>query len=213
MKYRRARPPLARYGSRWLPLAVVLAAACARSPEPAFYALSARRGAALSTRPLLIELRRPSLPPYLDRPYIVRRATAERLALDGTAHWGAPLPELVVQTLGEDLSARLPHCFVVSETTGMAVEADVRVDLAFSRFEVEGDGAAALSATVAVRSTRAARQPVLRRYDFKVASAPSASSVAAAMSDALARLADEIARSVAGVSLPAESEGGRAVAR
>jgi hypothetical protein len=50
-----------------------LALACASSPEPQVYALFPQRGSASPSQPWQIQLRRPGLPSYLDRPQIVWR--------------------------------------------------------------------------------------------------------------------------------------------
>jgi len=180
--------------------AVLLAAGCAHSPEPLFYALSTHVGAAHPTRALVVELRRPSLPAYLDRQHIVRRATAERLDLGGDQRWAGPLDELTSNVLVEDLSARLPSCFVIREGRGVTATPDVRVELEISRFERDEYGRIVLDALVAVQARAATSAPLFRHEHF--ASAPAAGDVESAvagMSATLGALADAIATIVAGV--------------
>jgi uncharacterized lipoprotein YmbA len=193
------RPPhaLARLRAAALALVLALVGGCAHSPEPVFYALSVRPGAEHRTRPLVVELRRPSLPAYLDRQHIVRRATSERLDLGGDPHWAAPLDELTSNTLARDLTARLPNCFVLTEGRGIGANPDFVVELEISRFELDEHDKVALDALIAVRPNTSEQRPALERTHFD--DAPLETGVAgtvAGMSAALARLADAIAANV-----------------
>ena len=129
----------------------LLLSGCAHSPDPTFFALSARDGAATETaRPLKIELRRTVLPGYLDRPHIVRRSTAEQLELGGDERWGAPLDEMVGATLAEDLAQRLPTCVVYTDSGAISAVPDVRVEVQLFRFERLANGDVTLLAEAAV---------------------------------------------------------------
>jgi uncharacterized lipoprotein YmbA len=177
--------------------ALLLASGCAHSPEPVFYALSARPGAPHRTTPLVVELRRPSLPAYLDRQDIVRRATRERLDLGSDPRWAAPLDELTSNALAADLTTRLPSCFIVTEGHGIAATPDLRVELEITRFELDEHGELDLDALIAVRTNAPESRPLLQQEHF--VSAPPAGDTAgtvAGMSEILARLADAIAGSV-----------------
>jgi len=187
--------------SRGLERAVLVGAlfagACAHSPDPTFYVLAARPGAALTTRRLVVELRRPSLPGYLDRQHIVRRATAERLDLGGDERWGAPLQDLVGTTLADDLSARLPGSTIFVEPGSISAPADFRVEIEIARFELAVGGAVELDAKVAVRAHAAERSEQVRHYAF--AGTPKGrdtASLVATMSEVLARLADAVAQTL-----------------
>jgi uncharacterized lipoprotein YmbA len=191
---------------------VLLAGACAHSPDPTFYVLAPRPGAAVTTRPLVVELRRPSLPGYLDRQHIVRRATPERLELGGDERWGAPLQELVGTTLADELSARLPQMTVFVEAGSISAPADFRVEVELSRFELDERGAVELDAKVALRARAAQPAEQVRHYQF--ATTPKSrdtASLVAAMSDVLAKLADAVAQVLAQASTaPREDAAGRA---
>jgi uncharacterized lipoprotein YmbA len=174
-------------------LLAVLLVACAHSPDQTFFALSAQSGAAVPSRPLKVELRRAGLPGYLDRPHIVRRATAERLELGGDERWGAPLDEMVGATLAENLSQRLPQCVVFSDAGAISATADVRVEVQLFRFERTAQGDVLLLAEVAVHSTND-KPDVLQRFALheKPASARTAD-IVASLSHLLATLSDGIA--------------------
>lgn len=176
--------------------ALLCAAGCAHSPEPVFFALSAHPGVAHGTRPLVIELRRPSLPAYLDRQHIVRRATAERLDL-GDPRWAGPLDVLTSDTLAEDLAERLPNCFILTEGHGITAPADVYVELEISRFELDEHGRVDLDVVVAARKSAADSRPVFKHDRFTSSPAVAdTAGVVTGMSDILAQLADSLAATV-----------------
>jgi uncharacterized lipoprotein YmbA len=185
----------------------LLAGACAHSPDPTFYVLAPRPGAVLTSRRLVIELRRPSLPGYLDRQHIVRRATADRLDLGGDERWGAPLQDLVGTTLADDLSARLPGSTVFVEPGSISAPADFRVEIEISRFELAERGDVELAAKIAVRAHAAERSEQVRHYEF--AATPKGhdtASLVASMSEVLARLADAVAQTLVQASRVAPPE-------
>ncbi len=169
---------------------------CAGSPDPVFYALSSRSGPTVSSPPLKIELRSPGLPGYLDRPHIVRRVTAERLGLAADERWGAPLDAMAGATLADDLSERLPGCVVYTETGALSATADVRIEVAVSRFELTASGSVELTAEVAVRWTDpdATR---LKRYALRIRPATRTTpDLVGSMSGLLGQLADAIAAAI-----------------
>jgi len=170
---------------------------CAGSPDPIFYALSSPAGRTLPSPPLRIEMRRASLPGYLDRPHIVRRASAERLELAADERWGAPLDLMLSATLADGLAARLPNCVVFSESGSISTAADVRVEVEVTRFELGADGAVQLQAGSAVRWSTGTDAVRLKRHAFSVRpSSKSTADLVASMSLALAQLADAIAQTV-----------------
>ncbi len=167
--------------------------ACAHSPDPTFYALSAREGPAIPSRALKIELRRAGLPGYLDRPHIVRRSTAEQLELAADERWGAPLDEMVGATLAENLAQRLPACVVFTDAGPISSAPDLRVEAQLFRFERLADGKVALVADVAVHAG-AAQAPTIQRFAFTQTPAGNSSAqVVASLSELLAKLSDGVA--------------------
>jgi uncharacterized lipoprotein YmbA len=171
----------------------LLLAACAHSPDQTFFALSSQPGSATQSRALKVELRRTGLPGYLDRPHIVRRATAERLELGGDERWGAPLDEMVAATLGENLAQRLPNCVVFTDAGAISAVADVRVEVQVFQFERTANGETVLLAEVAVQSTSDA-PAILQRFALhEKPTSGSAAALVSSMSNLLGALADQIA--------------------
>lgn len=178
-------------------LCCCLAAACGHSPDPIFYALSARQGNVVAARPLSIELRRPTLPSYLDRPHIVRRVTAERLDLAADERWAAPLEDMFGATLAENLAERLPNSVVYAEAGAISAVPDARVEVQVARFELGSDGTVQLLAEVSVRWAEAGQLPRTSRQALSATPASrSTADLVASMSFLLARLSDAIARTI-----------------
>jgi uncharacterized lipoprotein YmbA len=182
--------------SAYLAVACIVVA-CAHSPEPTFFALSARPGHAQpSARALKIELRRTTLPGYLDRPHIVRRATAEQLDLAGEERWGAPLDEMVGATLAEDLAQRLPQSVVYTDDGAISAAPDVRVEVQIFRFERMPSGNVELLAEVAVHATSS---PLSGTQRFALRNKPASgqsADVVVALSELLGQLSQGIATMV-----------------
>jgi uncharacterized protein len=176
----------------------LLLAACAHSPPQTFFTLSARQGTELTRAPgLKIELRRAALPGYLDRPHIVRRATAERLELGGDERWAAPLEEMVGATLAENLAQRLPSSVVYTDGGAISAVPDVRVEVQLFRFERAASGDAVLLAEVAVH-TSAARPATTQRFSLSQKPASGTTSdVVSAMSQLLGALSDGVTQMIA----------------
>ena len=167
-------------------------ASCA-SPEPAYYTLAAIPGAAQPGGPKLVELRRPGLAGYLDRPEIVRANSAYQLRLAGAERWGEPLGDLVARILAEDLNLRLPGSSVFTAAGSISAEANATIELDIQRFDADATGQVSLLAQVAVSRGRARASAATRtvRLSVQPASA-STSDLVAAMSRALGQLADAV---------------------
>ena len=137
------------------------------------------------------------MPSYLDRPHIVRRATAERLELAADERWGAPLDTMVSSTLADDLGARLPRCVVFSESGSISTTADVRVEVDITRFELAADGTVQLQAGSAVRWSAGTDAVRIERHAFELRPASkSTADLVSSLSRALAQLADAIGQTV-----------------
>lgn len=176
-------------------LAALLLSSCA-SPDPAYYTLAPVPGDAppLPARaPRSVELRRPGLAGYLDRPEIVRAGDAYQLRIAGGERWGEPFGDLIGRTLAENLTGRLPGMSVFTSAGGITAEADVTLEVDIQRFDAEAAGPVTLLAQVAVRRGR--RGATLTRTVRLQVTPRTAETrdVVAAMSTALGQLSDAIA--------------------
>ena len=176
-----------------LALAAWLLTSCA-SPEPAYYTLAPVRGATQGGGPALVELRRPGLAGYLDRPEIVRAGSAYQLRVAGTERWGEPLGDLIARILAEDLNQRLPGSSVFTAAGSISAEANATVELDVQRFDADASGQVTLLAQVAISRGRARSNVVARTVRLSATPAgPSTPELVAAMSTVLGQLADEVA--------------------
>jgi uncharacterized protein len=176
------------------PLAV---AGCASSPEPQFYALFPDRGDTLASAPMEVQLRRPGLPSYLDRPQIVRQEQRGKLEFSGAERWGAPLDDMVASILTQDLGQRLPNARVYRESGAISSSPDAQVEVEVQRFELTENGAVELVAQVAVHWPQAPAADRLAHYALSRATQNrSTEQIVAQMSGLLAELANSIALSL-----------------
>ena len=180
----------------------VLAASCA-SPEPAYYTLAPVPGAAVSGAsgsarpagggPRTVQLRRPGLAGYLDRPEIVRGGGPYQLRVADTERWGESLESLIGRVTAENLSTRLPGTTVFTEAGSITADADATVELDISRFDADASGQVVLVAQVSVQRGR--EPEATRTRTLRLTATPTSSGTAqlvAAMSQALGQLADEV---------------------
>jgi uncharacterized lipoprotein YmbA len=181
----------------WLAAAWLASVGCGSSPEPQFYTLFPRGGNELPSAPLQVELRRPGLPGYLDRPQIVRHEQAEELEFSANARWGAPLQDMVGSILAEDLARRLPGSSVFTEAGAISATPDALIELDLQRFELTAKGSVELLAQVAVHWPKTSAASRIDRYALSSPSrGVSTPQLVAQMSGLLAELADSIARSI-----------------
>ncbi len=173
------------------------------SPEPTYFTLAAVPGQPAPGGPKLIELQRPGLAGYLDRPGIVRADSAYQLRVAGTERWGEPLGDLIGRILAENLSQRMPGSSVFTSAGGISAQPDARVELDVQRFDADVSGNVVLLAQVAVsRGRGAAASTRTVRQSLRPAS-PATRDLVAAMSTTLGGLADAVATMLR--SLPAQA--------
>jgi uncharacterized lipoprotein YmbA len=178
-------------------LFAVLAIAGCSSPEPAYFTLAARPGTPRPGRGRSVELRRVTLPGYLDRTGIVRSASGYRLAVTANERWGEPLGDLVGRVLAEDLTQRLPSATVVTEAGGLNIDAELVIEIDLQRLDADADGRVILLAQAAVRAKRGRGGTTTR--SLRVETTPDSTSTASfaqAISVALGQLADALAEMV-----------------
>jgi uncharacterized protein len=174
-------------------VSMLLLTACARSPRPTFYTLSAHEGEARADVAGVIEVRTPHLAGYLDRHELVLGIEDQRLQLAGEAHWAEPLAAMLARVLARDLAQRLPQAQVFTDDGGMRLEPAVRVELDVSRFERDGEGQLRLDVLIAVRRTAEPAAVSVQSITLR-ARPPSArpADLVKTMSALLAELADRL---------------------
>ncbi len=177
-----------------LGLALAGAASACASPEPTYFTLAAVPGAPRRGGPAQVELRRPGLAGYLDRPEIVRSNSPYSLRVISMERWGEPLGDLFARILAEDLNNRLPGSSVFTSAGSITAEADATVEMDIQRFDADPSGQVVLLAQVAVSRGRARASAATRVLRLLVQPAgPGTAHLVAAMSAALGQLADVLA--------------------
>jgi uncharacterized lipoprotein YmbA len=204
MKHSRTRPgprdewvlshvPAAATRRALLSLVAAAALGACTSPEPNYFTLRALPGSPQPGSFKLVELRRIGLAGYLDRPEIVRNNADYRLSIGSNERWGEPLGNLVARILAEDLTLRLPGTSVFTSAGSISADPDATLEIEVQRFDADANGQVVLLAQVAASRTRA-RAAAARTIRLVVTPAgPATTDLVAAMSSALAQLADQIA--------------------
>ena len=177
---------------------VLFAAGCAAAlPPPTLYVLQTVTGAASAGgqgKPLAVALGPVTVPDYLDRTDIVRRASDNRLAINDTERWAETLRAGVLRVLGADLSDRLGPRGWVGTGSSRSGPSDFEVPVDIDGFEQDAGGRVVLIASWEVRASRDDRQPVRRRTRYeRTVSGPTTDEQVRALSATLGDLATDIA--------------------
>jgi uncharacterized protein len=175
-------------------LLAALPAACS-SPNPNLYVLATVPGATHAGAPRIIQLRAISIAHYLERSQIVRSSEGYRMDVLSNDWWGEPLDTMLGRILVQELNQRLPGATVYGDNGAISAASDATVEINLQRFDLDHDGALLLAAQVAVDSKRV----VSRGVTFTVRPADGTTrALVAAMSIAVAQLADTVATMLAG---------------
>jgi uncharacterized protein len=183
--------------------ALAVIAMCGCSANTNFYTLSrlpAASGAGIlaAEKPLIVAIGPVSLPDYADCPQIVVRDSPYTIRPAPFDQWAGDLDDMLPRVLTEDVADRLPAYRVVQFPQIAASNVDYRVVVDITRFDVSSDGDAAVAAGWQIYE-RGNNKPLLLSDSTARAHAASSSypDRVAALSQALADLAGEIARALA----------------
>jgi uncharacterized protein len=171
-----------------------LPAACS-SPNPNLYVLANVPGASRGGGPGVIHLRTVAIARYLERSQIVRSSEGYRMDVLANDWWGEPLDSLITRVLVQELNQRLPGSTVYGDSGAIATQADATVEINLQRFDLDRDGAVLLAAQIAVEEKKVRSRSVsltVRPADGTT------QALVAAMSTAVAQLADAIATMLTG---------------
>jgi uncharacterized lipoprotein YmbA len=184
-------------------LALMLAA-CVPPQPTSFYTLSAvmsESSLEAARQEAIIGLGPIDIPDYLDRSEIVTRRDETGLVLADFAKWGEPLGPLFARILREDLIELLGTQQVILLPDRRDNELDEQVEIDVIQFEAVDDKEVVLNARWRLYD-RGGRRLVRTEQSLirePLASPADYDAVAAGMSRAVARLAEDIARAVAKV--------------
>ena len=181
--------------------------ACGSSPPSHYYELSAEPDpapVAPGAYPMrTVAIGEVKLPGALDRPQIARQIGPNQLEYAESDRWAGPLDDMVRRVLAADLRPLLPAgtALVASD---LSAPAGLTVAVEVSRFDADKAGRVMLDATWETLDKNARVTGAPRAANIvEPASGSDAAAVAAAMSRALARLADTIAAGIAGAAATA----------
>ena len=119
--------------------------------DPTYYTLAVWSGSVLHGSPSPVEVRAPTVAPFLDRDYIVQSTDGYKLQLAGNDAWAEPIGTMIARVLTSDLAQRLPDATLFQSGTAIGGTAAAIVELVIDRFDEDGSGLATVSATLVVR--------------------------------------------------------------
>jgi uncharacterized lipoprotein YmbA len=189
-------------GRRWLLLlasqvGLVGLVGCGWTPPPRLYTLVAVPGPVIDNAPRTVGLASVRLPMYLDRPQIVRSTDDVEMQLTEAERWAEPLPAMVERVLAQNLSQRLPGTTVLYGRDAIMLPGAPVIELNLGRFDMDSTGSVVLAAQAELRrgTTSGAVTRLAPRHTIAPRSRETRDMVHA-LSEALGRLADDLARMI-----------------
>jgi len=171
----------------------IVLAGCGSSPPTRFYSLEPSAPVASTQQPLQapIKVDAVHIPSMLDRKEIVTGENNYQLRISSQERWGGDFGEMVRRVLTQDLQQRLPAGMVIGpDNTAPANARGVVVDIL--SFAPQGAGSVELDADWVLLQGSPARTVVHRSVHLRAPFAGSVGSQAAAMSQLVGRLADDV---------------------
>jgi uncharacterized protein len=183
-----------------LPRSLALCVLCAlcltscASQSAKIYTMTALdKGSPVAGRPVTISVATVGIPKYLDRPQIVRRASAVELGVAEFERWGEPLGDMVQRVLAQDLTQRLPRGSVVTTSRTLTGDETSSIELDLSRFDADADGTIVLDVQWRIRRNGRGLSSLQSVHITRRPADATTPATVKAMSDALGDLAARIA--------------------
>lgn len=168
-------------------------AACS-SPNPNLYTIAPVPGPIENGAPRAVLVREVVVSRYLERTPIVRSSENYRLSVMANDWWGEPLSAMLSRVLVRDLSLRLPRSAVYGSSSPISLSPDATLDLSVTQLDEDASGNLVLEGQASI-SFSGQRPPLARSFRFSVVPpAAGTDGEVAAISDAVGRLATELAR-------------------
>jgi uncharacterized protein len=181
---------------------------CLGSPPTQFYVLPSPIGGnptppPASPRDLTLAVGPVTVPPYLDRPQIVTRASPAKLALADFDHWAGPLPDTIARGLAEHLALLIPTERVVLSPWPRTIDPDAQVTVEVLQFDRGPGGDVVLVAHWSLLDTNG-KELVMRTSRVSLAAGgANYEATVIAMGRALETLAHDIAATLRTTAPPA----------
>lgn len=181
-------------------LALATLGGCASAPEERFYTLSAVATAnpAAPRATYTVAVGPVTVPDTVDRPQLVLRLDANRVAIQEHTRWAAPLQSGIGQVVAANLAQLLGGARVAAYPQNATTDPDYRVAVDVQRFESAPGTAASLDALWTIRSTQGTVLKAGRTTVSEPAPGSDTEALVAAHDRALATLSRDIARFLPG---------------
>ncbi len=164
------------------------------NPEAEKQVTAAEHGVAIGVGPVTI-------PPYLDRPEIVTRASGNELHLSEFERWAEPLQQNFARVLAENLAALIPTDRTAIFPWRQSTPIDYQVAVEVTRFEGYADGHSSLMARWNIVGADGKKELLARQSSFTArADANDYESRVSALSRTVADLSREIATAIKALS-------------
>lgn len=173
--------------------ALLLAGGCSSTPTSHFYTLSPAAVPAAAASSVTVAVGPVSVPAQVDRPQIVVSAGPNQVKLDEFNRWAAPLQDSIARVVAENLVAMLgtPHVMLSSQT--LSADTAYRVAIEVQGFESMPGESAALDAVWTARRMQDGKVETGRTTVREPAKEKGYDALAAAHSQAIARMSEDIA--------------------
>jgi uncharacterized lipoprotein YmbA len=188
---------------RWLQCVGLLSCCalcgCGSSPPTRFYILNEiapSAAAALSASSIAVRVEPPALAPEIDRSELVTRSGPNRVHVAGSQRWAAPLRGQIRRVISDDLAARLAPGLVADPDEPATNEPRRTLTIAIEEFYGDDSCAVSLRAGWSLANPRVNVLHGSEQVQIP-GSAPCSGELPAAMSRALAVLADRLAQVIA----------------
>jgi uncharacterized lipoprotein YmbA len=175
--------------------AAILLGACATTPRANFYTLNGVDPDKADVRfPLVVAVGPVDLPQYLDRPHIVTRVGGNRLSVDEFNRWAGALEEDITRVLARRIGGRLGTQRIYGYPSRVVPDTDYRIALDIRAFDGALGGEVHLDVSWSVIADRSGEVLQTHQASYQALSAGDGyEAYAAALSDALAQLGDDLA--------------------
>ena len=180
--------------------ALLVAAGCGSTPRESFYVLEAPPApppASLAST-LSVYVGPVVVPEAVDRTPMVIRTSPNQVDVDDFQRWAEPLKTAIPRVLAANLARELGTPRVAASRTASLVPTDYRVAIEVQRFESSLADGATIDALWTITSPKGGAPRTGRTLAHEAVEAPTHAAIAAAHSRALARIAKDIAASIAG---------------
>ncbi len=182
---------------------------CVRTPAVKYYDLNASQSAVPASRTVegrgesILGVGPVQIPEYLDRLQIVTRSGPNSLKISDFHRWAEPLSNSIKRVVAQNLSSLLPRATVVGFPWRKTIPVEYKIPVEVLSFEGDNDQTVNLLARWQIYDATARKMVVMRESRIHVeTNGRSYRALAAAQSEILAKLSQEIASAIQALTAP-----------